>query len=137
MKRKMKIAGIFFGILFTLGVCAFNVTAFSENSVKAVEKNGVDKIEMQEKKNSPEEKRKEKIKILDPDGTLGLEIVEEGEEKDGEYTIVSESYKVDSEEKNKILWERLKKYRKQLDMLEGGTDEDAVVEVGTSEKIEE
>lgn len=137
MKRKMKIAGIFFGILFTLGVCAFNVIAFSENSVKAVEKNGVDKIEMQEKKNSPEEKRKEKIKILDPDGTLGLEIVEEGEAKDGEYTIVSESYKVDSEEKNKILWERLKKYRKQLDMLEGGTDEDAVVEVGTSEKIEE
>lgn len=63
--------------------------------------------------------------------------MEEGEAKDGEYTIVSESYKVDSEEKNKILWERLKKYRKQLDMLEGGTDEDAVVEVGTSEKIEE
>ena len=64
--------------------------------------------------------------------------MEDGEVKDGEYTIVTESYKVNSEKKNKILWERLKKYHKQLDMLEGGdTNEDAVVEKGTSEKVKE
>lgn len=63
MKRKMKIAGIFFGILFTLGVCAFNVIAFSENSVKAVEKNGVDKIEMQEKKIPQKKKGRKKLRF--------------------------------------------------------------------------
>ncbi len=120
-------------------VFAFNTMTFRENKVKAVEKNVVNKMHMQEKKSFTEEEiRKEKIKILDPDGTLGLEIVEEGEVKDGEYTIVTESYKVNSEKKNKILWERLKKYHKQLDMLEGGdTNEDAVVEKGTSEKVKE
>ena len=119
-------------------VFAFNTMAFRENKVKAVEKNVVNKMHMQEKKSFTEEIRKEKSKILDPDGTLGLEIVEEGEVKDGEYTIVTESYKVNSEKKNKILWERLKKYHKQLDMLEGGdTNEDAVVEKGTSEKVKE
>ena len=44
---------------------------------------------------------------------------------------------MDSEEKNKILWERLKKYHKQLDMLEESADGDSTVKVGTSKHVNE